>query len=507
MGKPSRYLLLVAIACAGVIAIVVAGTDDEGGAASGFDPGVEIRGIHPAFDPAERLYVARCGPPHPPIEVRAEPGVTVRTASGPLRGEPARLRPDVVPGDDFSITIAEGGSSRAYRVRCLPADFPRWHFNPVQRVEDDLFVVSFKPSPRAAQWVVAFDTRGVPRWWYRPGKRVLWAQILSDGTVTMARAFGDGYGQDPRMAHEVRTTSGELLRLVRARGSIIDGHELIESGRGGILVATYVPERADLSRVGGPRRAAIVTAEIQELDRRGRLRWRWNSGEKVALRETRLRWWARILANPRERLGGLQTFDPVHINAIETWGDDRLIVSARHTDGVYGISRESGEILWKLGGRGTDRSLKVIGDPAGRHLFGGQHDARISPNGTLSVYDNGKLRKYDSRVVLYRLQPGRRMAHYLGKLDDPLVETSHCCGSARRLPAGGWLVNWGSNPLITGFDDSRRIAFRLRLPTHAYRAVPVPDGAVTLAELDRSLERMVRDDDLSPDKDLKKESK
>ena len=77
------------------------------------------------------------------------------------------------------------------------------------------------------------------------------------------------------MAHEVRSVSGELLRTVRTRGEIIDGHELRELGNGNVLVDTYSPgTRVDLSRFGGPRRAAAVFAEIQEIDPGGRVVWR-----------------------------------------------------------------------------------------------------------------------------------------------------------------------------------------------------------------------------------------
>ena len=70
------------------------------------------------------------------------------------------------------------------------------------------------------------------------------------------------------------------------------------------------------------------------------------------------------------------------------------------------------------------------------------------------------------------------------------MKASHCCGSARQLEDGGWLVSWGDNPLVTAFDRRGRISFRLHLPASTFRAVPAPAGAITAAELDRGLERM-----------------
>jgi Arylsulfotransferase (ASST) len=134
----------------------------------------------------------------------------------------------------------------------------------------------------------------------------------------------------------------------------------------------------------------------------------------------------------------------------------------------------------------------VVGDPA-RKLLGGQHDARIGDDGRLSVYDNGKDRPRRPRVVFYRLRPAQGEARYLGQLNDPEVRTSHCCGSARQLEGGGWLVSWGDNPLVTAFDEKGRVVFRLRLAAPTFRAVPAPPGATTVAELYRGLERMYRE--------------
>ena len=405
--------------------------------------------------------------------------VTLGGCGDTERAKPASLR---------DPTRCDHATSPAPGARCLPVDFPHWQFESLQPAPAGLFTVSFKANEDSRPWVIVYDSKGVPRWWYRPDTRALWAQVLQNGTIAWPRSFGDGYGLDPRMAHEIRSPTGKLLRLVRTRGAIIDGHEFRELDNGNVLVDSYVPETADLRRFGGPAKAAIVSAEIQEIDPRGRVLWRWNSREHIGLGETG-RWWHNVLANPRRRLQGLASFDPVHINSIEPRGRDEVVISTRHTDAVYGIRRSTGEIAWKLGGRETPESLRVVGDPA-QKLLGGQHDARIAADGKISIYDNGKDRPRRPRVVFYRLDLGQREAIYRGQLNDPEVRTSHCCGSARQLPDGGWLVSWGDNPLVTQFDPDGEIEFRLKLAAPTFRAVPVPPGATTAARLERGLKRM-----------------
>jgi hypothetical protein len=369
----------------------------------------------------------------------------------------------------------------------LPADFPSWRFESLRPAPPGLFVVSFSSPGDGRPWVIVFDDQGTPRWWYNPDTRALWGQVLADGSLSWARSFGDGYGLDPRMAHEVRSESGKLLRLVRTEGSIVDGHEYRELPNGNVLLDTYIPETADLRRFGGPKRAAIASAEVQEIDPSGKVLWHWNSRGHIALRETG-RWWRNVLSNPRRRLQR-EIFDPVHINSIEPRGDGEVVISTRHTDAVYGIDRASGEIAWKLGGTPTGQSLRVTGDPANK-LLGGQHDVRIDRRGRLTVFDNGKDRPRRPRVVFYRLDFEQRRAEYRGQLNDPEVSRSHCCGSARELSGGGWLVSWGDNPLVTGFDGEGRIAFRLHLPASTFRAVPAPAGATSVAQLQRGMAAM-----------------
>lgn len=483
----------IATVLAVTIALSIGGCGAAERAESGSAASVSISGLYPDFDPAETRYVSRCGRHADPIQIDAESGAKVTVGSAEPDAGRLQVGPGVPPGEDFTITAIDEKGRSAYTVRCLPADFPSWRFQRLRPSRPGLFVVSFRVSRDARPWVIVFDHEGVPRWWYSPDTRALWGQVLSVGTVSWARSFGDGYGLDPHMAHEVRSLSGKLIRVVRTKGEIIDGHEFQGLANGNVLVDTYAPgAKVNLNRFGGPRSASAVFAEVQEIDPAGQVVWRWNSQRHIGLGETG-RWWRNVLSNGKRSARGVVTLDPVHINSIEPRGTDEVVVSMRHTDAIYGIERSSGDIRWKLGGTETADSLRIIGDPAAK-LFGGQHDARVDEDGDISVYDNGKDRPRRPRVVSYRLDLERGTATYLGQLNELRIKTSHCCGSARPLRGGGWLVSWGDNPLVTAFDRDERTAFRLELPASTFRAVPVPEGAGTIAALDRGLEAMEHGD-------------
>ena len=101
--------------------------------------------------------------------------------------------------------------------------------------------------------------------------------------------------------------------------------------------------------------------------------------------------------------------DRVHLNSIEPAGD-RVIVSLRNTDGVYGIDRATGEIVWKLGGQETPESLRVIGDYY-EYPSGAQHDARVLPDGTISVFDNRSGLDQPPRVTRWRIDEEKMTAN------------------------------------------------------------------------------------------------
>jgi hypothetical protein len=392
-----------------------------------------------------------------------------------------------------------GRVSRSFQVRCLPEGFPAWSFRKLRKFPPGLVILGSVPGRGHPPFVAIFDHAGVPRWWIRSSTRALNAQILSNGTIVWSRGFGDGYGRDKRMGQEIRTLGGKLVRVVRMKRGITDPHELWEDRNGNILIESYVPRGpVDLSRYGGPARAQVVSPRIEVQSARGKLLDSLNLAQRLTTRDTRAPWWPVILRSPRPGTGGLQVFDITHMNSIEPW-KKQFVVSARHTDAVFGISRRTGAVRWKLGGNKTPRSLRVIGAPfPDAELFGGQHDARIYGKRTLTVFDNATLRDRAPSGAVYRLDLKNRTARFVRRLVDPVAPRGNCCGSMRMIP-GGWLVGFGDTPLTTGFTGKGKVAFRLRW-SNSYRAVPVPPGTVTLRQLGRGLERL---EDVPPPRPLR----
>ena len=74
--------------------------------------------------------------------------------------------------------------------------------------------------------------------------------------------------------------------------------------------------------------------------------------------------------------------DYFHLNSIDVDADGHLLVSARNTSAVYKVDRETGQVIWRLGGKQSDFALEPgVG-------FAYQHDVRRHSDGTITVFDN-----------------------------------------------------------------------------------------------------------------------
>jgi hypothetical protein len=112
--------------------------------------------------------------------------------------------------------------------------------------------------------------------------------------------------------------------------------------------------------------------------------------------------------------------------------------------------------------------------------FSGQHDARLLPDGTVTLFDNGSRANptRNPRAVRYRIDTTAKTATLLEQITDPGSVFAGCCGSARKLPGGNWVVGFGGSPVFTEQRPDGSRVFRF-VGTFVYRAVPILPGQYT----------------------------
>lgn len=434
-------------------------------------------------------YTTTCPDGRVVVRVRAPRSSAVAVDGAPPRTGAFRRRVDLSEGQAFTVAVRRGDRRpQRHFVRCLPSDFPEFNFRGFRRPLSELYGVApslFVPDA-SSSYVVIFNRDGTPVWWYRTAANATDLKAFTKGVLAWshiaAPAAPEGF--------ELHKPNGKQVGQLRTVGTYTDGHELQRLPSGDHLLLSYRLHRGvDLRPYGGPADATIFDTEIQQITPGGELVWRWNSSDHVDLAESE-RWWPRIIDEPVVLGSGEKVYDVTHGNAIEPDGK-RLLLSLRHTDAVYAISRVSGRIQWKLGGTERPQSLRVRRDPHRRYPFGGQHDVRVLRDGTVTVHDNETDRKFAPRAVRYRIDRKAATATMVEQVKDPLVDISICCGSARRYPDGGWLLNWGAAHMTTEIDAQGRRTFKASYGDFfSYRAVPIPTDLISVRSLRRGMNAM-----------------
>jgi hypothetical protein len=358
-------------------------------------------------------------------------------------------------------------------VRCLPTDFPEWTATNAGATGAEWYLTrpftAFAPG-----YPIIFDTNGVPVWWGPPNGALL-NTLLSNGNLA---SVVNG-------ALEERRLDGSLVRSVHTVDGLADAHDLLLLPNGNYVMVTAVPRAGfDLTAIGGPADTTILDHVIEEIDPSdGHVVWSWDFADHIPVSSTDPQWRFQVIVNGAP-------YDVYHWNSIEDTGSG-FIVSMRHLDAIYKIDRASDAIVWKLGGTAQAESLTVSGDPVftnGSH-FGGQHDARLLADGTLTLFDNGTNLGRAPRALRYQIDETAHTATLLESVADPDIPTSICCGSARRLASGDWVTGWGGTTTGTesvGGVRHMTLSFPAKL---VYRLLPVPAG-----ELSRDALRAGMDD-------------
>lgn len=409
-------------------------------------------------------------------------------------------------GQRLQFTLSN--QSENYSIRCLPADFPPLEVSfatangtigtpigtamlpnydsTLPQAQWYVFALGIPNTARTpASYVIITDIHGTPVWWMNePLGAVLDAKVLSGDQVAWTTETAGQYF--------LRNFSGTLLNTLTGDSGDLDEHELRLTPQGTYLVIQTVqrvcpPDCADMSPWGGSAAAAVIDAEIHEIDSSSNVLWKWRTRDHIALYETGEESWFPGVGN-----------DIIHMNAISYVDPDHLLFSARHLNAIYNITKSTGAIDWKIGGAARAESLTVTEDmrpsalgPKGM-VLNGQHDVRMWPDGTVSVHDNGTDANRPPFVVRYQIDTSSRTAEVVEEFTDSRVTYSACCGSARRISNGHWLVDWGDNTLTTEMVQGLPV-LTIQYPTSglfSYRAVPVLPGVVSADTLRAGMDTM-----------------
>jgi hypothetical protein len=246
-------------------------------------------------------------------------------------------------------------------------------------------------------------------------------------------------------------------------GYSTDLHELRILPNGHALLLSFDPEPVDMSQVvqGGNPSATVLGLIIQELDREKNVVFQWRSWDHFQITD----------ATHEDLLAS--TIDYVHGNALELDNDGNILLSSRYMDEITKINRQTGEIMWRMGGK--NNQFAFINDPIG---FSHQHAIRRLPNGNITLFDNGNFHSPPfSRAVEYQLDEQNKTVTLVWQFRNTPDNYGFAQGYTQRLDNGNTLIGWGlSNPTLTEVrpDGSKALELTLPIGSYSYRAFRLP---------------------------------
>jgi hypothetical protein len=274
--------------------------------------------------------------------------------------------------------------------------------------------------------------------------------LSASKTSTLAR-FVTPQGFDAVPGGGVFSLKDETFKTVDSfttLGYTLDTHDMKLLPNGHALLFGQEVRTIDMSQlVPGGKTAASVTGDIlQEIDANKHLVFEWHTFDHIPI------------TNSFYDLTQ-QTIDYAHMNAASIDPtDNNLLVSLRTTSEIVKINRQTGDVMWRLGGKANQFTFVGEHEENAPYYTVGQHDIHRLPNGHLLYFDNGNIsgggitpsdRTY-SRGVEYRLDETNKVATLVWEFRHTPDISAPCTGSVRRFANGNTLIDWGCAVATSG---------------------------------------------------------
>ena len=240
-------------------------------------------------------------------------------------------------------------------------------------------------------------------------------------------------------------------------GNGSDVHEFLLLDNGHAIQLAYVPISFDLTPYGGPANGTLIDIVLQEQDSNKNVVFEWHASQHMPIEDTEV---------------NLNTTDPIdflHTNGIAVDNDGNWLLSHRHFSEITKINRQTGDIIWRMGGKGNE--FTFTNDTG----FFSQHNINRLENGNISLFDNGNFHvPGHSRAIEYAIDEVAKTATRVWMFPDDASTFSSAMGNIQRLSNGNSMIGWGSQPWLTEVQSDGTIALEMALSALSYRAFRFP---------------------------------
>ncbi len=369
------------------------------------------------------------------FRVSARPGLARRVADDP--------GPVIQQSGPYPLSRSVPGS--------VPADFPQVTLTASNNPSPGYLFLSNMTMGSGAPntpYIMILDNAGNPVFYRRTLNECTDFKLQPNGLMTYDDSQNNCF-----LALDSTFAVVDTFRCGNGYGT--NWHELRILPNGHALILGDDPQMVEMDSIvqGGAPSALVQGIVIQELDRSKNVVFQWRTFDHYKITDA-----------THESLVA-SFIDPVHGNAIELDTDGNLLFSARHMDEITKINRQTGEIIWRWGGK--NNQFTFVNDTL---HFLHQHAIRRLPNGNVSLFDNGDFRlPLLSRGVEYALDEQNMKATLVWQFQRTPVIYAPAMGYVQRLSNGNSIIGWGAvNPTMTEVHSDGSVALELTFPPGIY---------------------------------------
>lgn len=335
-------------------------------------------------------------------------------------------------------------------IDSIPSNYPQMQ---ILKFNDPssgyIFMSVFGSTPYPS--ILISDNSGSPFYYQEKRNNCFDFKLQPNGKLTY---FNDYAGK----FYEINNNYQMVDSFQCGNGYETDIHELQILPDGHAFLLGIDPEIMDLSGIGGKSNATVLGSVIQELDQNKNVVFQWKSLDYVPVTD----------ASDLINLTG-DVVDYIHSNAICIDNDNNILLSSRHLSEVTKINIETGDIIWRLGGK--ENQFVFTNDP---FKFSFQHDIRRISNGDITLMDNGNEHSPEfSRAVEYQLDEVNHTAALVWQYRNSPDYFSSAMGNVQRLPNGNTLIDWAKLGIITEVTPNKTKALEIKIDNQnfTYRAI------------------------------------
>ena len=329
----------------------------------------------------------------------------------------------------IDVSYLFGKINKTYFINTLPEDFPKYKVSGESRYEGDYYFTTYN-NIKPPYYLIKLDEKGNILYYkktdeiafdfkkqYIEGKtRYTYLQTLKKSNL---KATNKSYCPTELIIMNENYEVIDKVRFINKDGTTqpLENHGSMVLGENHYILATFkeeivdnIPESAQ-SKIKNNKITNNIIEEVKD----GKILWQFQTKDYPELYE--------YYNDVASQLTVCK--DYAHYNSASVdMNDGNLLCSYRHLNAILKINRQTGDLMWVLGGKGDQFGLKE------EQQFAKQHAVTSLEDGSILIFNNDTYKK-DSTIIKIKLDEENKKV--LDYKSYNIEENSIFMGSAQLL--------------------------------------------------------------------------